>query len=132
MITRFATVYAGHIDLPDMGQMATPANERRYSNEQLAGVFAKTDVVAKTMDGPKEAGFLYVGGGHFLTDRQGATQITDAALRQLATCGEHEVTYTCTPPGSGIRMGIDRDGDGFLDGDEQDAGSNPADPGSMP
>jgi len=50
MITKFATVYAGHIDLPDMGQMATPANERRYSNEQLAGVFAKTDVVAKTMD----------------------------------------------------------------------------------
>ncbi|RPH76914.1 MAG: LLM class flavin-dependent oxidoreductase [Candidatus Rokuibacteriota bacterium] len=50
MITKFATVYPGHIDLPDMGQMATPANERRYSNEQLAGVFEKTDVVARTMD----------------------------------------------------------------------------------
>ena len=50
MITKFATVYAGHIDLPDMGQMATPANERRYSNQQLAGVFEKTDVVARTMD----------------------------------------------------------------------------------
>lgn len=45
MITKFATVYPGPIDLPDMGQMATPANERRYSNEQLAGVFEKTDVV---------------------------------------------------------------------------------------
>ena len=33
MITKFATVYPGHIDLPDMGQLATPANERRYSNE---------------------------------------------------------------------------------------------------
>lgn len=33
-ITRFSTVYAGHIDLGDMGQLATPANERRYSNEQ--------------------------------------------------------------------------------------------------
>ena len=50
MITKFATVYPGHIDLPDMGQMATPANERRYSNEQLAWVFEKTDVVARTMD----------------------------------------------------------------------------------
>jgi hypothetical protein len=29
MISRFATVYAGHVDLPDRGQDATPANERR-------------------------------------------------------------------------------------------------------
>jgi alkanesulfonate monooxygenase SsuD/methylene tetrahydromethanopterin reductase-like flavin-dependent oxidoreductase (luciferase family) len=50
MITKFATVYAGHVDLPDMGQMATPANERRYSNEHLASVFEKTDAVASTMD----------------------------------------------------------------------------------
>jgi alkanesulfonate monooxygenase SsuD/methylene tetrahydromethanopterin reductase-like flavin-dependent oxidoreductase (luciferase family) len=50
MITKFGTVYPGHIDLPDMGQMATPANERRYSNEQLASVFEKTDAVAQRMD----------------------------------------------------------------------------------
>jgi alkanesulfonate monooxygenase SsuD/methylene tetrahydromethanopterin reductase-like flavin-dependent oxidoreductase (luciferase family) len=50
MITKFATVYAGHVDLPDMGQDATPANERRFSNEHLATVFDKTDAVAKTMD----------------------------------------------------------------------------------
>jgi alkanesulfonate monooxygenase SsuD/methylene tetrahydromethanopterin reductase-like flavin-dependent oxidoreductase (luciferase family) len=50
MITKFVTVYPGHIDLPDMGQDATPANERRYSNEQLASVFDKTEAVAKTMD----------------------------------------------------------------------------------
>ena len=50
MITKFVTVYPGHIDLPDMGQDATPANDRRYSNEQLASVFEKTEAVAKTMD----------------------------------------------------------------------------------
>jgi alkanesulfonate monooxygenase SsuD/methylene tetrahydromethanopterin reductase-like flavin-dependent oxidoreductase (luciferase family) len=50
MITKFVTVYPGHIDLPDLGQDATPANERRYSNEQLASVFDKTEAVAKTMD----------------------------------------------------------------------------------
>ena len=50
MITKFATVYPGHIDLPDRGQDATPANERRFSNDALAGVFAKTEAVAKTMD----------------------------------------------------------------------------------
>lgn len=50
MITSFVTVYPGHIDFPDHGQVATPANERRYSNEQLASVFEKTEAVAKVMD----------------------------------------------------------------------------------
>ena len=50
MITKFGTVYAGHVDLPDMGQDGTPANERRYSNEHLASVFEKTDAIAQCMD----------------------------------------------------------------------------------
>src|SRR2546428_10854909 len=50
MITKFSTVYAGHVDLGDMGQMATPANERRYSNEHLASVFEKTEAIARCMD----------------------------------------------------------------------------------
>jgi alkanesulfonate monooxygenase SsuD/methylene tetrahydromethanopterin reductase-like flavin-dependent oxidoreductase (luciferase family) len=50
MITKFSNVYAGHVDLGDMGQDATPANERRYSNAHLASVFEKTDALARTMD----------------------------------------------------------------------------------
>ncbi len=50
MIRKFTTVYPGHIDLPDHGQDATPANERRFSNEHLASVFAKTEAVAQVMD----------------------------------------------------------------------------------
>jgi len=50
MITKFVTVYPGHVDFPDHGQDATPANERRFSNEQLAQVFEKTETVAKAMD----------------------------------------------------------------------------------
>ena len=33
MINKFVTVYAGHIDFPDHGQNATPANERRFTND---------------------------------------------------------------------------------------------------
>jgi hypothetical protein len=36
------------------------------------------------------------------------------------------------PPGSGQRAGIDRDEDGYLDRDEIDADSDPADPASTP
>ena len=39
MINKFVTVYAGHIDFPDHGQNATPANERRFYNAALAGVY---------------------------------------------------------------------------------------------
>src|SRR5205807_3606344 len=50
MINKFMTVYAGHIDIPDQCQDATPANDRRYNNDQLASVFDKTEAIAKVMD----------------------------------------------------------------------------------
>ncbi|MGH7323473.1 MAG: LLM class flavin-dependent oxidoreductase [Candidatus Rokuibacteriota bacterium] len=50
MITKFSSLYAGHVDLGDLGQQATPANERRYPNEHLASVFGKTEALARAMD----------------------------------------------------------------------------------
>ena len=50
MIKRFGSLFAGHIDLDDMGQDATPANDRRYSNDELATVFDKTEAMAVAMD----------------------------------------------------------------------------------
>jgi hypothetical protein len=90
------------------------------------------DLVAKALLNNHEAGFLYDGAGRFVTDRRRLPPIPEPLLRQLATASHLELTYTCTPPGSGMRIGIDRDGDGVLDGDERDARSNPADPASRP
>ena len=64
MISKFSTVYAGHVDLGDMGQMATPANERRYSNEHLASVFDKTEAIARCMD-EHEYSILWLAEHHF-------------------------------------------------------------------
>ncbi len=91
------------------------------------------DLIAKTRneDGD-EAGFLYAGSGLFLTDRRGRPPVTDAALRSTARGSGHPVTYTCVPPGSGTRLGVDRDGDGAWDGDERQAHTDPADPDSRP
>lgn len=50
MIKRFNSLFAGHVDLGDMGENATPANERRYSNEHLASVFDKSAALALCMD----------------------------------------------------------------------------------
>jgi YVTN family beta-propeller protein len=90
------------------------------------------DLVVKGRLHHDETGYLYVGAGLFRGDRQADAPLGAAALRALADHPRRELTYTCTPPGSGRRLGIDRDGDGHLDGDEADAGSDPADPASTP
>ena len=80
------------------------------------------ELIAKTHEGNDEIGFFYTGAGKFTRDRAGKPRITDAALRIMAAAPKHEVTYTCVPPGSGRRLGIDRDDDGTLDGDENGCG----------
>ena len=90
------------------------------------------DLVAKGLGVLQPRGFMYVGGGQFRTDRQASPPVADALLRQLVAVTGRELTYTCTPPGSGQRIGVDRDSDGVWDGDERVAGSDPANPASTP
>jgi YVTN family beta-propeller protein len=90
------------------------------------------DLVAKTEIFDVEAGFVYVGSGRFKSDRRARSPFNEAALRFLATRAGRPVTYTCVPPGSGERIGVDRDGDGAWDGDERDAHTDPADPARTP
>ena len=54
MITRFGSLYAGHVDLDDVGFDATPVNDRRISDEKLTSVFGKAEAIAVKMD---ELGF---------------------------------------------------------------------------
>ena len=75
------------------------------------------DLVAKADLPDREHGFLYTG-SQFTCDEKGAPPLSDASLRSLAK-GAWTVTFTCVPPGSGVRIGIDRDLDGILDGDAQ-------------
>ena len=39
MFKSFSASYAGHVVDDGLGLEGTPANDRRYSNEELAGVF---------------------------------------------------------------------------------------------
>ncbi|MBZ4421305.1 YncE family protein [Myxococcus sp. RHSTA-1-4] len=90
------------------------------------------DLVAKGRVWGQELGFLYLGGGQFAGDRQAMPHVADATLRSAIVTNNGVLTYTCTPPGSGMRIGIDRDLDGSLDGDELAAGSHPANARSAP
>lgn len=91
----------------------------------------RVDLVVKgAKDGLPRGWFYNRSTRLFQSDRQTET-ISPTALRQLAA-PTNALTYTVVPQGSGIRIGIDRDEDGFLDQDEADLGSNPADPRSVP
>jgi alkanesulfonate monooxygenase SsuD/methylene tetrahydromethanopterin reductase-like flavin-dependent oxidoreductase (luciferase family) len=50
MITKFGSLYAGHVDFDDLGFDATPANDRWLSDEKLASAFDKALAIAQVMD----------------------------------------------------------------------------------
>jgi hypothetical protein len=92
---------------------------------------SECDVVVKGTVGGEQRGYYRLPGGVFQSDRLAQTHPNDAAVRALSTPGQ-DLTWTCVPPGSGERIGVDRDDDGIYDGDEADAGTDPADPLSFP
>ena len=79
----------------------------------------------------KQFGALRLANGQFRTDTDDL--LSDAEIRALAVT-DGPLTYTCVPPGSGVRMAINRDRDNYLDGldncpaaannDQQDADSD--------
>jgi DNA-binding beta-propeller fold protein YncE len=89
------------------------------------------DLIVKGTVGGVQRGWVRLADGTFESDSAAETPISESTLRGMAGPGE-ELTYTCMPPGSGVRAGIDRDEDGALDYDEALVGSDPADPSSTP
>src|SRR4029077_8153589 len=50
MITRFGSLFAGHVDLDDHGLAATPVNDRWLPNERLVTAFDKATEIAQALD----------------------------------------------------------------------------------
>jgi hypothetical protein len=57
-------------------------------------------------------------GQAFVPDKANENPRSDAGLRALAVASGQEITYTCVPVGSGLRVGLDRDLDGVLNRNE--------------
>jgi hypothetical protein len=127
--TNLAPIVGQQITLTASSSAAVGSRVNLLRQRAEAG---ECDLVAKTRIFDDELGFLYVGSDLFASDRRGQPPIPAAALRSLATDLGRPVTYTCVPSGSGKRVGVDRDEDGFWDGDERQAQTDPADPGSRP
>ncbi len=89
-----------------------------FVSKVLGGVARECDLVAKANIAGEARGWVMNLIGNFVSDMASEAPITDGALRALAATAGQEITYTCVPPGSGTRVGIDRDEDGVLDADD--------------
>lgn len=90
----------------------------------------QADLVVRAREDGRTRGGMLLPDGTVQTDS--ANQVISlGVLDGLATI-DSPVVYTLVPQGSGVRIGIDRDLDGFFDHDEIMACANPADPQSTP
>jgi hypothetical protein len=132
----FALAFPSNVK-PIVGQQITLASRNqavvgpRLDLLESQANLANCDLVVKANAFGLEVGFLYIGAGRYRADLTGLPTVPAAALRLLAQVG-FKLTYTAVPLGSGARIGIDHDDDGFLDGDERLAGTDPADSTSHP
>jgi hypothetical protein len=92
-----------------------------FDSFTLGGLVAESDVIVKGSVGGVERGWVFDSDSGIFGDDLGNV-VSDAALRALAVT-EGPLTYTSVPPGSGTRMGIDRDSDALFDGVETDTGT---------
>jgi DNA-binding beta-propeller fold protein YncE len=74
-----------------------------FVSKELGGNVTECDLVASVVEGGTRRGFFFnVTSGSFVGADGGSR--SDASLRALAATPGQEVTYTCTPPGSGSRI----------------------------
>ena len=104
-------------------------NARAGTAYALVGSAGATecDLVAHGVVAGSLRGYRRTAAGTFASDRASEAALTLAAMKTLAMTAGNSLTFTCTPPGSGNRMALDRDEDGARDRDEIDANQSPID-----
>jgi len=77
-----------------------------------------SDLIAKYVESNTQRGAYMASANTFILDRNTDVNLNLANLKLKANQLNGEVTFSCAPLGTGERLGIDRDLDGVLDGDE--------------
>jgi YVTN family beta-propeller protein len=122
---------------PAVGRQLTISHELKEKEQQLIDLLmtraaaGDCDLVARGWEGTALRGWLYFNDA-FHGDRSDAIPLGLEVLLSRYKGNGEPITFTCVPPGDGLRSALDRDLDGYLDGDELLAGSDPADASSLP
>ncbi len=127
---------------PAVGQQVTlaPGPAQRLALARVAllaeqagsGTEPACELIVKGTYNGESRGWLRLASGGFRSDRNSEPVYPLKRLIEIATGSAtvpaSPLTFTCVPPGSGTRMGLDRDEDGIFDRDEVDAGRSPTNP----
>ena len=124
-IVSFLMAYDSNLK-PIVGQQGTLTASNQSRSDVLArlallesqAAAGHCDLVVKGVVDGKATGFTFVASANrFTADRAQLGTPDDATLRALVSGGRSDaLTFTAVPPGSGWRIGVDRDGDGTSDG----------------
>lgn len=91
------------------------------------------DLIVKGTIGGVAKGFVYDNAtNNFLSDSLSEAPQNEATLRGTVLAAGDHLVYMGVPSGAGVRMGIDRDRDTWLDRSEVALGFDPANPNSNP
>ena len=122
---------------PLVGRQLTVSGALSVADRQLLDLMTTRaaagdcDLTARAWERNVQRGWLFR--DHvFYSDRSLDVPLVLSDLLHRYRRPAEPVTFTCVPPGDGRRGAIDRDLDGYLDGDEYLAGSDPADSQSVP
>jgi DNA-binding beta-propeller fold protein YncE len=113
---------------PITGQQVTLTDSNRVTasaridllinRSQVDAPVPECDLVVKGVINGEARGWVMARTAEFQSDKAAEPSIDRVGLEALVTGPGQYLTFMCTPWGSGTRIGIDRDSDGILDGDE--------------
>ncbi|HVR75574.1 MAG TPA: hypothetical protein VMT52_14660 [Planctomycetota bacterium] len=130
--TGLAAVVGQQVTLDRAAVEANPSpGLERYGILKARAAAGASDLVVHGLAGGRARGFTYRGNNSFHSDRKDE-DFTEAALLALVQAGDAILTVMAVPPGTGTRIGIDRDEDGWRNLDEEENGSDPSDAASLP
>lgn len=126
--SNLAPIVGQQVTLDRSGNSASWARLDLLLERAAAG---ECEVVATTRLANQDRSFLYLAADRvFRTNEAGVPPLPNTLLRLAALL--KPVTYTCVPPGSGQRLGLDADLDGCYDLTEERAGFDPRNAASRP
>ncbi len=108
--TNLAPVVGQQVTLTSVSSAAVG---NRISLLKTRAQLGECELTVKGMVAGIEKSWLMTAGS-FTPDTTAEVTLSDGQLRALASQPNQELTYTCVPVGSGMRVGLDRDQDGFL------------------
>ena len=128
--------HAGVGAMASISPGAAPGAFARRDQLIAAAAQSGVDLIVRASMHNGETSFRYApaassaGTPRFESDRDNGFAWSIVQLDQVAAAGA-TLTYILVPAGTGLGM-LDRDGDGFRDGDERDLCTDPADPRKYP